>query len=332
MKLSRVGEMWQFDNEYVLEDLVWHHLLALLNLQPFKRQFSVRGQFCDILAIDHDHQLVVIELKNVEDRYVVQQLTRYYDALKQEKPFGAEVNWDKPIRLIAIAPSFHPDTNTDCLYNRLDIERITFSLEEIEQRIYLKLTCHNGNILSKLAIPRHTENPTAEIAIASPPRKLLNWLSHDSETKFQKLINVREQIIGFDQRMREVIEPQAIIYGKGKTNPCAEIRRQNLGASSKSPKWSTTLFLWLPDLDGSSRIFRMMIWPDNNWEVVKTVLHSPVACKTKRFWHFPQCLKFMHKRNLDTLQRYERVISADGKSCLLPELVDLALQMWLNRI
>lgn len=50
------------------------------------------------MAIDADQQLAVIELKNVEDRYVIQQLTRYYDAFKQEQSFQIEVDWERPIR------------------------------------------------------------------------------------------------------------------------------------------------------------------------------------------------------------------------------------------
>ncbi|NET25213.1 MAG: hypothetical protein F6K01_07045 [Okeania sp. SIO1I7] len=33
------------------------------------------------MAVDNQEKLVVLELKNVEDRGIVQQLTRYYDAL-----------------------------------------------------------------------------------------------------------------------------------------------------------------------------------------------------------------------------------------------------------
>lgn len=98
MALIQRGDSYQFGNEFELEELVWKQLPALLNLKPFKRQFSIRGQFCDILAIDEQRQLSIIELKNTEDRYVIQQLTRYYDALKHENPFNAEVDLEKPIR------------------------------------------------------------------------------------------------------------------------------------------------------------------------------------------------------------------------------------------
>ncbi|HEY9880520.1 MAG TPA: endonuclease NucS domain-containing protein, partial [Leptolyngbyaceae cyanobacterium] len=124
MAIIQVGEKWQFGSEFELEEVVWQSLPKLLNLKPFKRQFCVRGQFCDILALDNQQRLVVIELKNTEDRYVAQQLTRYYDALKEAAPFDQEIDI-RHIRLIAIAPSFHQDTLIDCKYNLLRIELIS---------------------------------------------------------------------------------------------------------------------------------------------------------------------------------------------------------------
>lgn len=49
-KLRQCGNQWNFHNESELEDLVWTHLKSLLGLLPLKRQFLIRGQFCDILA------------------------------------------------------------------------------------------------------------------------------------------------------------------------------------------------------------------------------------------------------------------------------------------
>jgi len=85
--LRKTGQGWKFSSEAALEDFVWATLKQLLGLAPLKRQYSVKGEVCDILAIDSNQKLVVIELKNAEDRYLVQQLTRYYDNLLEEKPF-----------------------------------------------------------------------------------------------------------------------------------------------------------------------------------------------------------------------------------------------------
>lgn len=65
--------------------MLWRNLPKLLNVEPLSRQFSVEGKVCDLLAVDSAGHLVIIELKNTEDRYIVQQLTRYYDALQSEQ-------------------------------------------------------------------------------------------------------------------------------------------------------------------------------------------------------------------------------------------------------
>lgn len=75
VNLKKIGQGWGFANEAALEDFVWTNLKSLFNLTPLKRQFFVRGEVCDILAVDDNRQLVVLELKNIEDRYIVQQLT-----------------------------------------------------------------------------------------------------------------------------------------------------------------------------------------------------------------------------------------------------------------
>ena len=67
-KLRQCGNQWNFYNESELEDFVWTHLKSLLGLLPLKRQFSIQGQFCNILAITSDEQLVVIELNLIRDR------------------------------------------------------------------------------------------------------------------------------------------------------------------------------------------------------------------------------------------------------------------------
>lgn len=117
--LKKTETGWEFVNEAALEDFVWDNLKPLLNLTPLKRQYFVRGEACDILAVDDNRQLVVLELKNTEDRYIVQQLTRYYDALLEVKPFQAEVDYGKPVRLVAVAPNFHRHNEIDRKYHKL---------------------------------------------------------------------------------------------------------------------------------------------------------------------------------------------------------------------
>jgi Holliday junction resolvase-like predicted endonuclease len=55
--------------DMILEDFVKIHLQSLLGLRVIDRQFTVNDQRCDIIAVDENKGLVVLELKNGEDRY-----------------------------------------------------------------------------------------------------------------------------------------------------------------------------------------------------------------------------------------------------------------------
>jgi Uma2 family endonuclease len=128
-QITKDADKWEFANEASLEDFVWDNLEQLLSLKPLRRQHHVNGNFCDILAVSENHQLVVIGLKNTEDRYVVQQLTRYYDALLREKPFEHQIDYDLPVSLTILSPSFHnaiaPDWTIEILSPDQSQTRVT---------------------------------------------------------------------------------------------------------------------------------------------------------------------------------------------------------------
>jgi RecB family endonuclease NucS len=117
--LRKSREGWEFNNEAALESFVWKNLSSLLRLKPLKQQHRAQGEVCDILAIDSGKRLVILELKNAEDRYVIQQLTRYYDNLLEEQPLSSEIDYTQSIRLIAIAPYFHEYSFIDLKYHTL---------------------------------------------------------------------------------------------------------------------------------------------------------------------------------------------------------------------
>ena len=171
IKLKRVGETWFCENEAVLEDLLWRNLSHFFDLVPLKRQFSVDGQICDILALGKDGQLAILELKNIQDRYLINQLTRYYAALMEQKTFQEQIDYSKPVRLIAIAPSFHKDNFSDQKYSLLDIE---FAISQVDACLTFELKQNNRQSV-KLAITCSPE--TNDVDIASPPRALFNLLS-----------------------------------------------------------------------------------------------------------------------------------------------------------
>lgn len=126
--LRKTGESWEFASEAALEDFIWQNLQQLLGFTPLQRQYAVKGEVCDILALDDQKQLVILELKNAEDRYVIQQLTRYYDNLLDEKPFAEQIDYDQPVKLIAAAPCFHRHNLIDCKYDLLKIDLLEVSV------------------------------------------------------------------------------------------------------------------------------------------------------------------------------------------------------------
>ncbi len=64
VNLIKTGNSWKFATEADLEDFVWANLKELFGLIPLKRQYYIKGQICDILALNEKKQLVVLELKN----------------------------------------------------------------------------------------------------------------------------------------------------------------------------------------------------------------------------------------------------------------------------
>lgn len=150
--LKKVGQDWQFASENNLEDFVWGQLNSLFELSPLKRQYTAYGDICDILALDKNSRLVIMELKNVEDRYIVQQLTRYYHSLLEEKPFGQQVNYQLPVRLIAVAPSFHRHNWIDRKYHKLSFEFMSFTVRQQQTEVYLHLTDLNTKKVSQAKI------------------------------------------------------------------------------------------------------------------------------------------------------------------------------------
>lgn len=92
--LIRTGIHWSFESERALENIVADHLQPLLSLNLLHRQYLCQGEICDLVATNADRQLVVVELKNNEDRYIyiVQQLTRYYESLTLERPWSDQID------------------------------------------------------------------------------------------------------------------------------------------------------------------------------------------------------------------------------------------------
>ncbi len=310
--LKKTGTGWEFVNEAALEDFVWDNLKPLLNLTSLKRQYFVRGEICDILAVDDNRQLVVLELKNTEDRYIVQQLTRYYDALLEVKPFDTEVDYGKPIRLIAIAPIFHKHNEIDRKHHNLVFDFLKVSISKESDKFYLHL--HNADteqIFKTEIFYREIDFSIFKADLLKPSQIFLNWLSSYNSDEQEKILKVREQILSFDKRMQEVTETKSIKYGRGKTKPCAEFCFER-----KSKK--IVLFLWLPIPNRKRHaVGRMQIGITDDY---------------KGYWGWGHQPDGIGKMEVGRMNFYHLTQDDKWIAGYLDEIVDEALETWIRRL
>ena len=153
----------------------------------------------------------------------MQQLTRYYDALSQERPWAEQIDYSQPARLIAIAPSFHRHNFIDRKYNAVDIEFFTFEvIRDAEDHFGLKLSSVETGTQTTIPLSfSEVKAPTIE-GLPDPPQRLIDAVGSLPAASQQNLFYLRYQILSFDSRIQEVITPQSIGYGRGTKNWCVE--------------------------------------------------------------------------------------------------------------
>lgn len=332
----KTGESWEFASEAALEDFIWQNLQQLLGFTPLQRQYAVKGEVCDILALDDQKQLVILELKNAEDRYVIQQLTRYYDNLLDEKPFAEQIDYDQPVKLIAAAPCFHRHNLIDRKYNLLKIDLLQVDVLQINQNFNLQLQDIDTNQTWSIPIPYQELNfSTTSQNIPETPQLLLDWLGACTGEEQQAIIKLREKILSFDERIQESIEGRNTIrYGRGKSKPVAEICYHR---NTHKP----IVFLWLPTPTSWRKevIGRLRLWI--NGETVTHVGHVPEGMskmKLESEWKAMPREKrlgnyYHNKYSPFNATIYKRFLQPNSENIItLKSLADLALTKWLARI
>ena len=329
MSFIQTGQQSHFDSELALEEAIWRNLPSLLQVEPLQRQFSVEGKVCDLLAVDSAGQLVIIELKNTEDRYIAQQLTRYYDALRHadKLPFTADTSHP---RLVAIAPSFHTDTLIDCRYSTLDIALITFRLSATAHDITLSLHDLSGEEVSVLHLPEALNVAKPEIEVPEPPRKLLNWLSHSQPEEYDWVMQIRKQLLSFDSRMKEVVTPSSIFYGRGKTKACCELRKARPGGGGNK---ALAYFLWLPHPEYRPHVIRMMVNFDILQQQIIQLFYCRHSFQMSQSWNFPDRPNIMGvmRRKPRFKEHYLPLLNASN-TIGSTDIVGLALRTWHRRL
>jgi RecB family endonuclease NucS len=315
--LSKTATGWVFQFEADLEIFVGDRLDELFGLTRLAQQHTIDTEICDLIAIDPDHQPVILELKNVEDRYVVQQLTRYYHALVQAQPaFEPSINYEKPVRLIVIAPSFHRHNLIDQLYSRLRIEFWQFQILTEAHGASFQLTNLETHETHQTVIP--PDAVVQAIATDPPPRPLINLLQKGDELSRIALLNVREQILNFDHRIQETTATGIVRYGRGKTKLCAEIR---IYKATQKP----FLYLYLPIPERGHLIKpsivkgvgRMRLLSDD-WQTVRLLAYELPGKSTASGLFNPSHFKALLDAESNDLSELEKFVSA-------------ALNVWVNR-
>jgi RecB family endonuclease NucS len=310
------------------------------------------GEFCDILAIDpNTNQLVIVELKNNEDRYIVQQLNRYYDNLINEKPWAEKIDYNQPVKLIAVAPTFHRHNFIDQKYNQLNYEFYTFDISQTENKIYFNLNTVTGNLIAQQML-FYTSDYTFDDSVAlepsrtlpSSPKTLLRTLDEHFPEKKEEILQLRAKILSFDIRMGETSTAVTQRYGLKKGNTdiyqsrlCAELYSCFYKGNFQGIKFS----LWLPFPKG--KIFSQRQYCQADKVLMKICMISYLH---KKCWEeVLQISKIIVQRNpkpqvnsgesysLNTyLWWYSQITGKKSHANSLDTLVDLALEEWIENI
>ncbi|MBD2033853.1 recombinase RecB [Leptolyngbya sp. FACHB-321] len=226
--LRKTAAGWEFISEAALEQFVWQNLSELFGFTPLRQQYRLKGEICDLLALDREDGLVLLKLKNVEDRYLMPQTTRYYDSLLEEKPFSDKVDYGRPLRLIAIAPSFHRHNWIDQKYSRLDVECLSFSIHQEPNGFSLHLAQLETGHNIKVALPYQAlDLASFDDQLPPPPALLVDWLGACDAAAQKALISTRAKLLRFDPRLQETVvaksvQTRVIQYGRGQ-KLCAEL-------------------------------------------------------------------------------------------------------------
>lgn len=340
--LIKKSEGWQFSSEADLEDFVWNNLEKLFGLIPLKRQYTVLNDCCDILALSDSGQLVIIELKNVEDRYVVQQLTRYYHSLATEKPIAEIIRYDQPIRLIAIKPDFHRHNYIDQIYNKLTVEFWQFEIIQTDKQLTFHIKNQEEITISSTIIPYPEEYILDEI-IAPSTLRILPRISRSFEKLLDErhpsdknlVLKIREKLLDFDERMAEVSTKVITRYGYPQKNGsipttkmCAEFYSRPINEF-----YQLEFSLWLPIPNKryiSQNIYqkkteKILVWAFNkeNSKLSLNVLRNPD----------PKSYRHSESYSLNQYSKiYKLITGREITDKSLEGLIEIALADWQERV
>ncbi len=318
--LKKTGNKWEFSSEQVLEDFIWSNLGILFGLIPLMRRYTVFREIRNILAQDHNGQLVVIKIKNSQNRGIVQQLTRCYAQLIEQKPFPEHINYDQDIRILAITPGFHKDSLLDRKYHKLLFEFWQFEIIEETNNLFLQVKNLDNSQAIQCEVPQEIAEIPPVVTIYPEPSELQIITQQCNSQQQAEIIRIRDSILSFHVGMQETISPGSIKYGRGKSKLCAEIVCENV---SKLPSF----YLHLPipqknrlksidEPEISNGIGRMRILTDD-WQSVVLIYYSKNQKSISGYYDFDDFANYVNTKNYPQAP--------------LDILIDIALENWLTK-
>jgi len=243
-KLIYLSNKLKFHSELDLEDYIESYFNQIFpELILLKRQHNVQMQRCDLLCCTRSlNQPVIIELKNEEDRYIVSQLIRYRKAILSGKPFTEQIDYSLPVKLIAIAPSFHEDNYTDKEASKFehDLCFLQFKLENHNNSGKFILSEESYDIpypifgLSDIA-------SLTKLSISSLTGFASNFASNLPQEYLQDFVTLRTLFLA-QPKVKEMVSSsyQKILYGTGEGQ-----NHKKLAEITNTTK-GLCLYLWLP--------------------------------------------------------------------------------------
>lgn len=241
-KLIYIGGEIRFQSEMDLEDYIDEKFDEIFpSLIKIKRQHTVKMQRCDLLCCTKsEKQPIIIELKNEEDRGLVSQLTRYRQAIITNKCFEDKIDYSLPVKMIAIAPSFHDDNYTDKEASKFEEDFCfwEFAVQNYHNSGQFKLLSQIYEISYPVfGLPEISHN----LDLSSLPPFTCNFVGRlppDYHTDFLKL----RTLLLSQPKVKEMVSTtyRKILYGTGDGVNHKKV------AEITNPTNGIVLFLWLP--------------------------------------------------------------------------------------
>ena len=205
-------------------------------------------------------QLIIIELKNTQDNHVIEQITKYFDALIDEKPSSEQVDYAQPIDLYTVCPDYAESTTTILKYHQLNFDVLGYRIESTDQDSkFILFNWLSNEIVTEIAISLAEKIPT-ELNLPDPPKSFVDLIGKCSEQQRQWAIQIRDQIDELAHRnshkVRERPDGQWTRFERTKQFPIAEI-------GWDGQRNEIAIHLWLPFTTVNGPINRRSTRSDN---------------------------------------------------------------------